>query len=89
MNTERHRAIVGASEWFAQAARQAENEGRHARAAALFRAAVMVLEGHSVDEVELRLEDLFDSDSALMSRAKLPRLGETPQRAAPHEPLSR
>jgi len=79
MNTDRHRALVGASEWFAEAARQAEDEGRHGRAAVLFRAAVMVLEGHSVDEVELLVEDLFDSDSVLMSRARLPRLGEVPR----------
>lgn len=89
MNTDRHRAILDASERFAEAAREAEDERRHARAAVLFRAAVMVLEGHSVDEVDLLLEDLLDSDSALMSRARLPRLGETPRRDSPHEPLSR
>lgn len=80
MNTARHRAIVDASEWFAKPARRAEEEGRYARAALLFRAALMVLEGHSVDEVELLLDDLFESDSVFMSRARLPRPGEAPRR---------
>ena len=81
MNTDRHRAIVDASEWYAEAARRAEEEGRYARAALLFRAALMVLEGHSVDEVELLLEELLDSDSVFMSRARLPRHGEAPRPA--------
>jgi hypothetical protein len=77
---------------FADAARQAAEEGKHARAAVLFRAALMVLEGHSVDEVELLLEDLFDTASVLISRARLPRPGEAPRRylasATGHGPLS-
>jgi hypothetical protein len=82
MNTDRHRAIVDASARYAEAARRAEDEGLHGRAAVLFRAALMVLEGHSVDEVELLLEDrLDDSGSVSMSRAKLPRHGEAPRQA--------
>ena len=81
MKTGRHRAIVDASEWYAIAARRAEEERLYARAALLFRAALMVLEGHSVDEVELLLEDLFESDSVFMSRARLPRPGEVSRQA--------
>jgi hypothetical protein len=81
MYTDRHRAIVDASGRYAEAARRAEDEGMHARAAVLFRAALMVLEGHSVDEVELLLEDLLDSNSVVMSRARLPRHGEAPREA--------
>jgi hypothetical protein len=83
MNTDRHRAIVAACERFAVAARKAEEEGNHARAAVLSRAALMVLDGHSLDEVELFLEDLFESGAAVAARTRMPLADELPQAHAP------
>jgi hypothetical protein len=57
MSTDRHRAILETSELYADAARDAEEKGQHARAALLYWAAAMVLDGHSVEEVRMMLEE--------------------------------
>ncbi len=58
MSAERHRVIIDASESFAQAAQRAESAGQYGRAALLYRAALLVLEGHPIGEVELLLETM-------------------------------
>jgi hypothetical protein len=52
--------MVGTSERFAAEASKAASEGNHARAAALYWAAAMVLGGHSAREIEFLL-DQFSS----------------------------
>jgi hypothetical protein len=79
MSTDRHRATVDTSELYAEAARKAEEEGQHARAALLYWAAAMVLDGHSADEVQMMLEERSLSASMRLWRDKLPHRCQLPQ----------
>jgi hypothetical protein len=72
MSTDRHRAIVDTSELYAEAACKAEEEGQHARAALLYWAAAMVLDGHSADEVQMMLEERSLSASMRHLATSLP-----------------
>jgi hypothetical protein len=65
MSTGRHRAIVDSSEGFARGARRAEAEKNHALAAVLYWAATMVLEGHSLAQIEVTLQQFIASQSSL------------------------
>jgi hypothetical protein len=47
---DRHCTTIDASKRFAEAAREAQQKGQHGRAAALFRAALLLLKGEPVDE---------------------------------------
>jgi hypothetical protein len=46
----RHPNTIDASKRFADAAREAQEKGQHGRAAALFRAALLLLKGEPIDE---------------------------------------
>jgi hypothetical protein len=61
MSTQRHRVVLAVSERLAEAAREAEKYEKHGRAAALYWAASMVLQGHSVDEALATLEALHSA----------------------------
>ena len=47
---DRHATTIDASKRFAEAAREAQKKGQHGRAAALFRAALLLLKGEPLDE---------------------------------------
>jgi hypothetical protein len=64
-----------ASELLARGALQAESSGNHTRAAALYWAAIMVLEGHSVAHVELALRGVGQD----LPRGVPPQTDEVPQ----------
>lgn len=57
--------MVGASERFAAEAGKAASEGNHARAAAFYWAAAMVLGGHSTAEIEFLLNQFSSFAAAL------------------------
>jgi hypothetical protein len=50
------RAVTDAAEWFAQAAREAEEAGNHGRAAAFYKAALAVIGGQPLEQVRANLE---------------------------------
>jgi hypothetical protein len=56
MASDRIRAITDAAEWFAQTAREAEAAGDHGRAAAFFKAALAILQGQPLEQVQANLE---------------------------------
>lgn len=74
--------MVGTSERFAAEAGKAASEGNHARAAALYWAAAMVLGGHSAEEVELLLNQVPSFASALQSGTRLRTTRGDPSRGA-------
>lgn len=47
---ERHATTIDASKRFAEAAREAQQKGQHGRAAALYRAALLLLKGEPLDK---------------------------------------
>jgi len=75
--TDRHKTIVDASERFADLARSAVAEGRHARAALLYWAAAMVLDGHSVGEIGVLLDTFSTVASGILRSGILHRDAET------------
>jgi hypothetical protein len=63
--------MVGTSERFAAEAGKAASEGNHARAAALYWAAAMVLGGHSATEIEFLLNQFSSLAPALLTGTRL------------------
>jgi len=75
--TERHKTLVEASERFADQARKAVAEGKHARAALLYWAAAMVLDGRSVGEIEVLLDEFSACASGVLRSGILHQEDET------------
>lgn len=69
---ERHATTIDASKRFAEAAREAQQRGQHGRAAALFRAALLLLKGEPLDEhaADGRLADEVVWVRAILSRSR-------------------
>ena len=69
---ERHPTTIDASQRFADAAREAQQNGQHGRAAALFRAALLLLKGEPLDEhvTDDRLSDEVVWVRAILSRSR-------------------
>jgi hypothetical protein len=68
----RHPTTIDASKRFAEAAREAQQQGQYGRAAALFRAALLLLKGEPVDEhiAEDRVSDEVVWVRAILSRSR-------------------
>jgi len=69
---ERHATTIDASKRFAEAAREAQERGQHGRAAALFRAALLLLKGEPLDEhvADSPLADEVVWVRAILSRSR-------------------
>ena len=81
--TDRHQTIVEASERFADQARSAVAEGKHARAALLYWAAAMVLDGHSVGEIGVLLDTFSTGASGVLRSGILHQETEMPHLKQP------
>lgn len=69
---ERHATTIEVSKRFAEAAREAQQQGQHGRAAALFRAALLLLNGEPRDEhaADDRLAEEVVWVRAILSRSR-------------------
>lgn len=76
---------ITVSQRFAAAAREAQQKGQYGRAAALFRAALLLLTGEPIDAASDTAETEPSTES-LWKRAILPRPGQTATVAADAKP---